>query len=384
MSYSKDRAMTIGQVEDLIAMAVNAMKEWSINNVDKFDLMKHIGDILNGANRLPNDTRTIAERAQAVSTSIEAIIRELTEVGIDTTGIKTSEIAQTIASIGYSAGVFILDTNGQRWTAASWAKAKEQNGGVNPAQHEGIYFANSTHSFLIASENSGSMMYGTNSHTIPSVRAMSGGSAGEPKDGEYNCRKILAVTNPVALKERGWAIDYFDGMTKEDLVDKDAVFFPNNDALTAWSSEVGLSELVAIGQTMIYVIPHSDGEHWVCKYHSGTNAIKFTDREASVPYTDNYGQVGCVPMEAALLYKEYDQDNNFWRLPSIFELLMMYLNKDAVNECRAALGTAALPVGNSWSAIQSGATYPYSLSLSEGSFLNNNKYSNSNVVLVAS
>ena len=43
---------------------------------------------------------------------------------------------------------------------------------------------------------------------------------------------------------------------------------------------------------------------------------------------------------------------------------------------------AALPAGNSWSAIQSNATNTYYLSLYEGSFNNNNKNNNYNVVLV--
>ena len=93
-AYDKDRAMTIGMGEDLVTNAVESIKQWCLNNVDKFEVMQHIGDLLNAANRMPNDTRTVAERAQAISASVDAIIHELTEAGMDTSELKTSDIAQ--------------------------------------------------------------------------------------------------------------------------------------------------------------------------------------------------------------------------------------------------------------------------------------------------
>lgn len=383
--YSKDRAMTIGQVEDLMTMVVTSTRDWCEENVDSFEVMQHIGDLLNAANRIPDDTRTVSERAQAISASVDAIIHELTEAGMDTSELKTSDIAQCIANIAVNAGVYIVDSSGQRWTAASWSYAKQANGGVDPAPREGIFVGNSEHSILVASKNYGPMQFGTYGHTIPNLQGMAGGPSGTPVSGKYNARKILAATNPNALREWGWAIDYFEGMKRSDLTDIDVVFFPDEATLKAWATSLGLPDMVALGQAMMYVIPHAtEANSYVCKYFNGTNSISFANREAVVPYTDSYGQIGCNVMETAILHKENPEDPNFWRGPSLFEALMMILNKQAINECRAALGESALPSGIIWAVLQDSNNSEYYFSLAYGSWSYNGKNYSYHVVLVAS
>ena len=232
------------------------------------------------------------------------------------------------------------------------------------------------------------MQFGTYGHTIPNLEAMVGGSAGTPYSGEYNARKILAATDPDACNEAGFAVTYFQGMTDVDLVDKDLVFFPDQATLTNWATEMGLATMVTIGQTMIYAIPHAnytESNHlYILKYFNDTNSISFANREAQVPYTDNYGQIGCTALRAAMSHREYNDDPMFWRLSSVYEILLKYLNRDAINECRDALGEQPLPSAQEWSGIQIGNNSEYYLSLADGSYGNNTKYNLYWVVPVAS
>lgn len=385
--FNKDHAASIGYVNDATAEAWEAMKVWVQDNVDTSNIMTVVKGFLDAANRQVIGT-TGTEKAQAIAASVDAMVQAFTEAGISMQGITTAQFAQCIASLAVNSGVWIQDTDGVLWTAASWAHAKEQGGGVDPAQRQGIFIKAVNAEFLIASKNYGPMQFGTFGHTIPNLQAMSGGSAGTPYSGEYNARKILAATDPDACNEAGFAITYFQGMTDVDLVDKDLVFFPDQETLTSWATEMGLATMVTIGQTMIYAIPHAnytESNHlYILKYFNGTNSISFANREAQAPYTDNYGQIGCTALRAAMSHKEYDDDPMFWRLSSVYEILLKYLNRDAINECRDALGEQPLPSAQEWSGIQYGGGGEYYLSLADGSYSNNVKYSQCWVVPVAS
>lgn len=365
--FNKDHAASIGYVNDATAEAWEAMKVWVETNVDKSNIMTVVKGFLDAANRQVIGT-TGTEKAQAIAASVEAMVQAFTQAGISMQGITTAQFAQCIASLAVNSGVWIQDTDGVLWTAASWAHAKEQGGGVDPAQRQGIFIKAVNAEFLIASKNYGPMQFGTYGHTIPNLEAMVGGSAGTPYSGEYNARKILAATDPDACNEAGFAVTYFQGMTDADLVDKDLVFFPDQTTLTNWATEMGLATMVTIGQTMIYAIPHTTPGYYVLKYFKGTNSISFANREAQAPYTDNYGQIGCTALRAAMSHREYKDDPMFWRLSCIYEILLKYLNKAAIDECRAALGEQPLPSAQEWSDIQYNGTGEYYLSLADGSY----------------
>lgn len=385
--FNKDHATSIGYVNDAIAEAWDAMKVWVETNVDKSNIMTVVKGFLDAANRQVIGT-TATEKAQAIAASVDAMVQAFTEAGISMQGITTAQFAECIATIAANTGVWIKDTDGVLWTAASWAHAKEQGGGVDPAQRQGIFIKAVNAEFLIASKNYGTMQFGTNGHTIPNLQAMVAGSAGTPYNGEYNARKILAATDPDACNEAGFAVTYFQGMTDADLVDKDLVFFPDQTTLTNWATEMGLATMVTIGQTMLYAIPHAnytESNHlYILKYFNGTNSISFANREAQVPYTDNYGQIGCTALRAAMSHREYNDDPMFWRLSCIYEILLKYLNKAAIDECRAALGEQPLPSAQEWSDIQNNSVYECYLSLADGSYDVGNKSNLFWVVPVAS
>ena len=380
-SFERKHAATIGYVNDAIVDAYEKMQTWVTTHADQLEYVQHIGTILNSANRLSTDSRTVTERAQAILASVNAIVQAMINAGVDMEGVTTSEIAQYINGIAVNSGIWIEDANGQRWTAASWAAAKEQAGGVDPAVFQGILLTNSEHEFYVASRDYGPMQWGTYGHTVPN---MQGGNVTSPTDGEYNARKLLAATDPDKLRPWGWAINYFQGMTRVDVLGKDCIFFPDQETLTAWATGLGLYEMLAIGQSMIYAIPHTDEGYWVLKYFSGTNSIAFANREAVAPYMDNYGQIGSTVMECCVAHKENNDDPLFWRCPSLFECLMMCMNRDAINACRAAIGKVALPSGTVWTVIQNSNLHAYCFGLADGNWNNYSKNNNYNVVPVAS
>ena len=381
--FNKNHAASIAYVNDAIVEAWDAMKTWVETNVDKSNIMTVVKGFLDAANRQVIGT-TATEKAQAIAASVDAMVQAFTQAGISMQGITTAQFAECINSIAVNSGVWIKDTDGVIWTAASWKHAKEQGGGVDPAQRQGIWLKAVNHECLIASKNYGPMQFGTYVHTIPNLETMTGGSAGTPVNGEYNARKILAATDPDASNDAGFTVTYFEGMTDNDLVDKDLVFFPDETTLISWANTMGLSTMVTIGQTMLYALPHADTGYYILKYFNGTNSISFANREPKVPYTDNYGQIGCTALRAAMSHREYDDDPMFWRLSSVYEILLKYLNKDAINECRDALGEQPLPSAQEWSDLQLDSKYEYCLSLADGSYNTSTKYNIYWVVPVAS
>ena len=142
--------------------------------------------------------------------------------------------------------------------------------------------------------------------------------------------------------------------------------------------------MLAIGQSVIYAIPHADEGYWILKYFNGSSSISFANREAVAPYTDNYGQIGSTLMECCVAHKENQDDPLFWRGPSLYECLMMCMNRDAINACRAALGQTALPSGSVWTVIQNSSNLAYCFGLADWSRYTNYKSDNYNVVPVAS
>lgn len=361
----------------------NAMKNWVMSNIDSSNLMTIVKDFLDVANREIIGT-TGTEKAQAVATAVTAMVNAFETAGLSMSGVTTSQFADCILALSNNNGVYILDTNNNRWTAAQWAYEKEQQG-HDPATCQGILIVNPDHNFLVASNDYGPMQFGTNGHTIPNLQSMNGGLAGTPKDGTYNSRKIMAATDPDKVRDE-FKVVYFSGMTGQDLIDKDIVFFPDAQTLTDWATLMGIPELYSIGTSMIYALPHdTEPNHYVLKYYSGNGtSLNFSNREAIAPYTDSNSQTGCTALNQCYYHVEYAGDTTYWRLPSLFELLLIYLNKLAINQCRSALGKGQLPTINIWSCLQFNSNAEQYMSLADGSFGNNSKYFQFYVVVVAS
>jgi len=375
MAQTNLDVVTGSRLEQALSENWDAMKTWVLSNIDNSNLMTQIKGKLDTANRQIIGTTGTA-KADALVTAVDAMVRAFTDRGINMSGITTAQFAQCIASLSNASGCYILDTDGLRWTAASWASERERLG-HDPATRRGILLDNPDHPFLIASKHYGTSMFGTYNHTIPNLQAFTNGVAGEPRSGEYNSRKIMAATNPENCKPQ-YKVTYFDGMTENDLVDKDVVFFPSQSTLTTWANSMGLGKMQTIGESMIYCYPHTTDGKWVAQYcKTGVTTIQFANREAMVPYADNYGMVGCTALELCYAHHEYEGDTTHWRLGSLFELMMCYLNRYDINACRVAMGEQNIPSAESWSCLQYGNNNEYYLSLgtgASGNYAKNNKY----------
>lgn len=370
MAQTNLDVVTGSRLEQALSENWDAMKTWVLSNIDNSNLMTQVKSKLDTANRQIIGTTGTA-KADALVTAVDAMVQAFEAAGISMSGITTAQFASCINSLAEINGVYILDSEGLQWTAENWSYQKQQLG-HDPATPEGITISNPHHDLLIASVNIGQTMFGTYSHTIPSLQAYGGSVVGTPEDGTYNSRKIMAATNPINC-ESGRKLTYFEGMKYIDTVDKDVIFFPSESTLTSWANTVGLSTMVSIGTSMIYAVPQGTEGYWILKYFSGTTSIAFANREAKAPYTDIYGMIGCTALEYCYSHKEHDDDDWYWRLPSLYELMIIYLNKTAVDACRSALGTSSLPNAEVWSCLQNNNTLEYCLSLASGACNNGGK-----------
>lgn len=391
MSYNKNHAASIQYVEDAITNAYEKVQIWVETNADKLDYVKRILLRLANAYRDSTFSTSAYEYSVAIDNAVTAMVTAFTEAGVDMTGLTMADFAQCIAIISQTSGTFIKDADGGVWTAASWAAAKEAAGGVDPATKEGITLTAGSYNLRVATSWYGPSMFGTYSHTIPNLDAFSGTVSGEPRNGEKNARKIVAATNPAKLDSLGFALTYYEGMDIDELIsgEYDAVFFPDVATLTSWANEMGLSKMVTVGQTMSFYTPYDESDpdsgYYVMKYFNGSSSITFANREATVPYTDSRGAVGCPPSEACVDHREHADDVLFWRIPSLFEYLLIYLNLDAINECYDALGVTRIPYNNNfWSGLQYNNNTECSFNLGTGSYSNLSKSVTFYVIPVAS
>ena len=93
-NFNDEHAASIGYVNDAVVEAFEKMQIWVTTHADQLEYVQHIGTILNSANRVSTDSRTVTERAQAVLASINAIVQAMISAGVDMQGVTTSEIAQ--------------------------------------------------------------------------------------------------------------------------------------------------------------------------------------------------------------------------------------------------------------------------------------------------
>ena len=75
---------------------------------------------------------------------------------------------------------------------------------------------------------------------------------------------------------------------------------------------------------------------------------------------------GSQATEYAWNYKAYDGDPRQWYLPSIGQLMLIFANNIAINDCLNAINNLQLNTGNWWSSTQSTATNMWYLAGSNG------------------
>lgn len=373
--------VTDEKLEQALTEQWASFKTWVESNIDNSNLMGIVKTYLDQANREVIGTTGTA-KAQAINTAVIAMVQAFENAGIDMTGVTTAQFAGIIDSLVGNSGVYILDKNGLYWTAADWGTTTEHADAVGVA----IKTTNGTivvsHKVLPeCSDVNEIMQWGTFQFDVQPTSVFSSINA-EPFSGLMDTIHELCFANPNILiaNANQWTMQGSSVMTKEQVKVKELIYFTSpsdyNDILIPWATAQGLPAMLEIGATKTFAIPNdAQATSYKIYYFSGTTSIAFTQRTATSPMTDRYGQIGCNPARRCYLYKAYTGDTHQWYTPSVYEIFMIYLNIDAVNICLTTLETGQIPRDGTytWSCIQNGSLNAYYINMLSGSFINYGK-----------
>ena len=84
------------------------------------------------------------------------------------------------------------------------------------------------------------------------------------------------------------------------------------------------------------------------------------------PYVDSRSMVGSQATEYAWNYKAYVGDPRQWYLPSVGQLMLIFANNIAINDCLNAINNLQLSASYWWSSTQSTATLMWGVTGSNG------------------
>ena len=110
---------------------------------------------------------------------------------------------------------------------------------------------------------------------------------------------------------------------------------------------------------------------------------KYVDQGVK-PYVDQQSMAGSQATEYAWNYKAYVGDPRQWYLPSIGQLMLIFANNIAINDCLNAINNLQLNTGNWWSSTQSTATTMWYVSGGTGNIGNYNNRLSSGAVRAVS
>lgn len=348
-----------------------AMKTWVLDNIDNSNLMTVIKETLDEANREVYGTSGTA-KADLIKTSVQAMTQAFEDAGIDMEGVTTQQFAALISAIANNNGVYILDRDGVRWTAGAWSTA------ISHTDPVGVLVTTARDNIILSHKIlpeqdviDGTKAWGTYNQTVAPMVGFTSINA-EPFSGLMNTIHLLCWADPDLLIKfpNDYTMKGSSTMTKEEVLSKELIWFDSStalaDILTPWATAQGTTSMADL-RTKAFVIPtDSTLTSWNVYYYSGTTSIAFGTRMTGVPKSDSQGIVGAPAARCCFKYKAYNDDERQWYLPSIYELFLIYLNKDAINSCLDALNAEPLKEANYWSSIQYGNYYAYYLSVASG------------------
>ena len=377
MNYSQDRAMTMGQVEDLATMIINAVKGWCLNNVDSFAVMQVIAEGLDEANRetIPGNAAT---KLQVLNTSITQIYSVLENAGADIRNAKTSELSHMIANLFSTYEVCILDKDGNKWTVAQWETYVEQNG-TTPTDGAVVAVITPYESFVISSHPSASRTWGTAGKDVcaeAGVYASQTGAfvnvlKGTLRFNAYeNTKRLLLAYHPCNADNTPIVstIQYDPSLPSETYRNYLCVRFATYAEMIASGIHVSFDQqtyLVDADENT----PDTNGDPTPrVNYYWDGGAYK---KRFQVPYYDTQKIYGCPAAAYCWTHKAWDGDTRQWVLPTINHLLIMYAYYTQINECLYALNHSPLPSGSAWACEQNNATGAYYVTVGSGQVSNN-------------
>lgn len=377
-NYNEEHAASLAYVNDAVANAYDKMKTWLTTNIDQLDYVKRILAEENSALRLPvpQQYASAYEAAEELNSIVQEIVSALEQSGYDMTGVKTEEFPLMIISALNDSGIRIVDANEDEWTAEEWQAYVTQHGEVPATPNliaihttNGVFYTD----IKLAST---SVKWGTYNVSVGNLNGYSGGFVGTPKSGFHNTRKLIAQFNPAVLLGTKYAIANGANATKEQAAEADVLFFATQQAMQSWGETIGAVGLSELGTAKMYAVDTGSGTYQLYYYNGGGGSVSFGSVRA-VPYTDSQSITGVPAAEVcwrAAGDKTWNTQNDWYSyLPSVFELGLIFLNKEAIQAALALVSGSEFSTGTHWSALQNNGTNAYFVELGAGTISNNNK-----------
>lgn len=270
-------------------------------------------DALNGET-IPG---TSLDKIDAAIGSKSAIAVELENTGIEMDGKPLSAYAPMLRWALGTLGVYILGSDNAEYTAAEWRIIK--NNPIPPTAI-GVILRSTSQSFIISIDEI-SKPFDVYNKLIPNLTSFtSNQNLYKDLDGYTNSLRIMQFANPAMLTEAQGVYKYTN-----------LASFPS----------VGLPGL-------IYLDLSTNQAYWWVEGQYVDQGVK--------PYVDSRSMVGSQATEYAWNYKAYVGDSRQWYLPSIGQLMLIFANNIAINDCLNAINNLQLSTSYWWSSTQSAAT----------------------------
>ena len=383
-AYNADRTMTLGMAEDLVLMAVNSVKEWTMTNVDKTEIMKHIKAQLDIANRQVVGT-TAAEKCQHLINCINAITGALRSagavIGDNTPLAQFATLITQISATGYE--VCILGKSGTHYTAGEWQLYIDQHG-TEPETGAVVAVITPFQSFVIGlptvQQTIGyaypTKQWGNTTDSVTGLYSQQVGSYLNVLQNSLifnsleNTRRMLLWFDPEVLP-----------YTNYDPNDPDKDYGLYGCVRFATKAELEASGQHLAYDQQVYIVTTDESDNDAvnnCYYWAGNQYAK----RFQVPRVAN-NITGSPAAKEAWNYKAWDGDTRQWALPTTNHLLMMYVYYTAINTCLSALNRSTLPTGNTWTCQQSNAVNAYCVTIPSAHVGSTNKTNAYAVVPVA-
>ena len=279
---------------------------------------------------------TSLDKIDAAISSKSAIAVELENTGIEMDGKPLAAYAPMLRWALGTLGVYILGSDNSEYTAAEWRIIKD-----NPAPPSaiGIILRSTSQSFIISIDEI-SKPFDVYNKLIPNLTSFtSNQNLYKDLDGYTNSLRIMQFANPAMLTEEQGVYKYAN-----------LASFPS----------VGLPGLV-------YLDLSTNQAYWWVEGQYVEQGVK--------PYVDQNSKVGSQATEYAWNYKAYVGDPRQWYLPSIGQLMLIFANNIAINDCLNAINNLQLSTGQWWSSTQATASFMWGVAGSNGNVAIASRYS---------
>jgi len=372
-AYNADRTMTLGMAEDLVLMAVNSVKEWTMNNVDKTELVANIKAKLDLCNREVVGT-TAAEKCQLLLTSINAITTALRNAGAiiadDTPFSQFATLVEQISASGYE--VCILGKSGTHYSTNQWNEYIAQHG-TEPEAGAVVAVITPFQSFVIGLPPTDTpqayktLQWGNTTDNVTGLYTNQVGSFLDVLQNSLNFKslentyRMLLWYDPEVLPHCNY-----------DPNDPDKDYGAYGCIRFATKAEMEASGQHLVSEQQVYIVTSDETDNTAnqCYYWNGNSYA----RRFEVPRVAN-NITGSPAAKYAWEYKAYDGDTRQYQLPTINHGLMMYVYYNLINACLSTLSRSPLPTGSLWTCQQNVAAGAWFVTIPSatvnGSYKNN-------------